>query len=383
VRDTNGAVYGVTYKWRADNSDADLLTASLSENIPIITAGGTSTQTWYYPSPSDCLKCHTAAANYVLGIKTRQLNCAFTYPASGTTDNQLRTLNQLGMFYPAIDESTISNLTQMVGITNQNGSLEDRARSYLDANCSQCHRPGGGGPTFDARYDILLTNQNIINAVLTKGNLGYDNAKVVVPHDVWRSVLYDRMNTLDSTIKMPSLARNLIDTNAVAVIAAWIDSLPGTPALAPPAISPASGTFVGLVNITLQPPDTNAALYYTLNGTLPTTNSALYTGPFTLSTTATVSANAFEPGFNNSVAATGLFTIEPNVLFAYPSSFTNGMFQVKLLGQVGKSYILQATTNFTTWVSLNTNVVSSSPFYMLDSGSTNFQYRYYRVIEQP
>ena len=100
MRDTNGAVYGVTYKWRPDNSDADLLTTNLTEAIPIITPNGLITQLWYFPSPSDCLQCHTAAANYVLGVNARQLNGDNTYP-NGVTDNQLRALNRAGLFYPA------------------------------------------------------------------------------------------------------------------------------------------------------------------------------------------------------------------------------------------------------------------------------------------
>jgi uncharacterized repeat protein (TIGR03806 family) len=379
VRDTNGAVYGVTYKWLPDNSDAVLLSNSLTEAILITNAGGSFIQNWYYPSPADCLTCHTAVANYVLGVNTRQLNGNLAYP-SGVIDNQLRALNVVGLFYPAIDESQIPGFDQLSSVTNTSATLVQRARSYLDANCAQCHRPGGTGPSFDARYDTPLTNQNVINGAVL-ANLGYDNAAVVVPSDVWRSILYDRMNTVSPTIKMPPLARNLIDTNAVLAMAAWINSLGGTPALAPPILTPASGIFTNSVTLTLQPPDTNAALYYTLDGTLPTTNSALYQGPFNLNTSAVVMANAFEAGYVNSVVVSGVFTVVPPLdNFFGPGFAGNGSFQMQFWAPAGQTYILQASSDLLHWSSLGTNAPTSVPFTWVDSNAVNFTNRYYRVI---
>ena len=382
VRDTNGTVYGVTYKWRADNSDADLLDASLNENILITNATGVRTQTWYYPSPADCLTCHTPVANYVLGVNTRQLNASFTYPNSGVTDNQLRVLNQLGLFNPAIDEATIPNLVKMVSVTNLNASLQDRVRSYIDANCSQCHQPTGPGPSFDARYDTPLTNQNLINGSVI-ANLGLDNVHVVTPDDIWRSMLYQRANSLIPGVKMPPLARNLVDTNALATMADWINSLPGTPALAPSAIDPAGGQFAGLVNVTILPPNTNATIYYTLDGSLPTTNSLIYSGSIVLTNSATVTASAFESGFNNSVATSDLFTVVPPIVFISPPTFTNGVFQLELSAATNENYILQASTNLTQWTSISTSTPTSSQFYLTDPNTTNFTRRFYRVLLQP
>src|SRR5262249_34006888 len=160
--------------------------------------------------------------------------------------------------------------------------FENRSRSYLDANCAQCHRPGGAQhANFDARYDTALTNQNLIaGAVVT--DLGIDGAKVIVPQDVWRSLAHVRMNTTDPLIKMPTLARNLVDSAAAAVLAAWINSLPGTPALAPPTLDPPGGTFFDSATVALQHPDAGATLRYTLDNTSPTTNATLYTAPFAL-----------------------------------------------------------------------------------------------------
>ncbi len=380
VRDTNGAVYGVTYKWLPDNSDAQLLTGSVTEAIVITNAGSSYVQNWYYPSPADCLVCHTPVESFVLGVNTRQINGDYIYPATGVTDNQLRTLNRLGLFNPAFDEATITNFEYLSSVTNQNASLVQRVRSYLDINCAQCHQPGGTGITFNASYDTPLTNQNIINA-MAAFSLGYDNAKIVAPSDIWRSVLYERMNTVNPGFKMPPLDRNTIDTNAVQLMAAWINSLGGTPALAPPVLTPASGTFTNEVTLTLLPPDPNATLYYTLDGSLPTTNSTVYTGPIDLTFSAVVTANAFETNFVNSVAVSGTFTIVPPLYsFITPGFQPDGSFQMGYWAPVGPTYVLETSSDLENWIPLSTNTPTSAPFTLVDPEPAGAPYRFYRVV---
>src|SRR5262249_17678363 len=212
VRDRDGGVYGVVYKWRADNSDADLLTSGVTEEIPIRTAaGGTRMQPWYYPSREDCLKCHNSHAGGVLGVKTRQMN----------RGDQLSTWSHLGLFDKAPELTGLSRLAAKDDTTR---SLEDRARSYLDANCSQCHRPGVTAANFDARYDTPLDKQGIVDGpVLIDERI--DHSRVIALHDPWRSIALLRVNTVGD-IRMPPLARNTIDTQGVALLREWVASLP-------------------------------------------------------------------------------------------------------------------------------------------------------------
>ena len=213
VRNATMAVYGVTYKWRADNTDADLLPGAspLDEDIPITTSTGTTRiQRWTYPSRGQCLVCHNSIAKYVLGVKTHQLNGNFTYPSTGRTDNQLRTFAHVGLLNPTPNEAEIPTFLKSVAVTNTSVPVQYRMRSWIDANCSQCHRPGGFGPAFDARFYTPLENQVLVNSM-------------VHFRDIDGSPLYERDNALDDR-KMPPLAKNMVDENAMATLRQWIAS---------------------------------------------------------------------------------------------------------------------------------------------------------------
>jgi uncharacterized repeat protein (TIGR03806 family) len=225
VVDGTGNGYGITYKWRSDNRDADLLRDSLREDVTIKTASGTRKQTWYYPSPSDCLTCHTAAAKFVLGVKTRQLNGRFIYPSTKTTDNQLRTWNYLGLFNPRLDENKIAGLSKLAALDDTKASLTDRARSYLDANCANCHRPGNIiRATFDARFDTPLTKQGLLDSPTVSDSLNVTDPRVIACGEPGRSMLLQRMRRGDQH-RMPPLASAIVDRAALDVLIPWIESL--------------------------------------------------------------------------------------------------------------------------------------------------------------
>ena len=298
VLDPQGGVFGVTYKWRPDNSDADLLKTNLTEEFKIQTANGQRIQNWYYPSQADCLTCHNTNAGLVLGVKTRQVNRNFAYPG-GVSDNELRTWSHLGFFENPPQDSTLSQLPALARSDDASKSIEDRARSYLDANCANCHRPRGTVASFDTRYDTPLQQQNIVGAhVLIDQRI--DNARVVAPNDIWRSLLYARANTTEP-MKMPPLARNEIDTNGMRLLRDWIESLPGPPVLPPPAVSPPGGSFNSRQLVTLKS-DPGASIRYTLDGTIPTTNDLLYEKPVELNSATILRARAFKPGYKQSIS---------------------------------------------------------------------------------
>ena len=224
VRQKGGGVYGVSYRWRGEGHEADLVSTGQNDRIRVTAADGSvREQSWYFPSPMDCLVCHNTNAGDVLGVNARQLNRPATDAATGETDNQLRTWSRLGLFGAPLDDAAIAAAPALVPLDDPHASLEVRARSYLDANCAQCHRPNGAAGYFDARYDTPLAEQGLVDGRLAK-IFGDERARVVCPGDLEHSALYQRMH-VTGELQMPPLAKNVVDETATGVLGQWIQSL--------------------------------------------------------------------------------------------------------------------------------------------------------------
>jgi len=210
MRHPNGDWAGYSYEWKDDLSDAVLLTGNKSKLLP-------NGITWNYPSRAQCMECHTAAAGFTLGPEIAQLNGKNYYPSTGRTANQIATWDQIGLFEGRLDDSPI-DLPALYGPEDTWVSIPLRARSYLHANCSGCHRPDGPAQsTSDFRYNVPIDEMNICD-ILPTTRVG---DRILYPGDPDKSAISLRMHTLGGS-RMPPLGTGIVDDQGTMLIDHWI-----------------------------------------------------------------------------------------------------------------------------------------------------------------
>ncbi len=212
-------VYGLSYRWRVDQTDADLVgEEGLSEVIP----SSSPAQTWRYPSRTECKVCHTPVAGFALSFNTRQFNRLNSY--GGLEQNQVAALSGAGYF--AAPVANVNTLPALANPADTTASLEARVRSYLAANCVQCHQPGGAATgNWDARPQVPTDSAALINGALVN-NAGDAANRFAVPGDLSHSMVLKRVRG-DGVPRMPPLATNDRDLASEQLLIDWItQSLP-------------------------------------------------------------------------------------------------------------------------------------------------------------
>lgn len=212
VRHEDGDWGGYSYEWDDAQKDATLLPSGKTKQLA-------SGNPWSFPSRSDCMRCHTAAAGRALGPELGQLDGDFVYASTNRVANQIKTLEHIGVLAAGKTPDQIVEYPPPFG----DAPIEARARAYLHSNCGGCHRPEGGAArsSLDLRFATSFADTKACGQEPLLDDLGIANAKIVAPGSPDTSVLSRRMHATDAK-RMPPLGRHLVDPQGTALIDDWI-----------------------------------------------------------------------------------------------------------------------------------------------------------------
>jgi uncharacterized repeat protein (TIGR03806 family) len=219
---------GYTYVWNDEQTDAVLLEDPQGRDRAFSiqdkqAPGGRRQQTWHFPSRTECTACHNMAAKYAVGVQTLQMNKDHDY--GDARANQLKTFEQIGLFKKPLSAPP-DELPRLVDYRDESQNRDLRARSYLHANCSHCHRRWGGG---NAEFQLLatfdLSETGTVNIRPGQGTFNIPNAKIIAPREPYRSALFYRISTAGPG-RMPRIGSSVVDEAGVKLIHDWIAHIP-------------------------------------------------------------------------------------------------------------------------------------------------------------
>ena len=217
---------GYPYVWNKTQTEAFLEIAGERLDVSFINNQGNKESFNYsVPNFNQCKGCHVNQNKMKpIGTKARLLNHDYEYPEGSM--NQLKKWSILDMINNLPEISTISH-TPNYNDPND-GTLEERARGWIDINCAHCHRLGAPGETSGLFLNIEEKNKTRLGiykppvaAGRATGNLKY----TISPGSPEKSIMIKRMLSKDPGIMMPELGRKLVHKEGVELVSQWIKNM--------------------------------------------------------------------------------------------------------------------------------------------------------------
>jgi len=213
VKQTNGYAYS-TYVWNDEQTDAVASGGNLDLSVSWIDANGIEHDGDYHvPGLTLCDSCHRGRA---LGLRNRQM----ARGEAGAADDQIAQLVAAGVLdeAPEIREPLVDPFGS--------APLDDRARSYLDANCAHCHARDGSAASTKLYWAREATDAAGLPRCRSTATVdGRD--RVLVPGRPRESEFLARMTSSDPFVRMPRGPSRVPDGAGLAVLSEWVRAMPG------------------------------------------------------------------------------------------------------------------------------------------------------------
>ncbi len=225
-REPDGWV-GLPYIWNAQQTEANLEIAGEFVDVSWIDESGKEqTNNYIIPNANQCKGCHSQNdVMQPLGPKARHLNRDFAY-ADGA-HNQLSYWTE----HKALSGAPDPNEAPRLAVWNDpsTGTLDERARAWLEINCAHCHNPVG--PARNSGLELFASEKNpvkwgIFKTPVAAGRGTGGHKFDIVPGHPDDSILMFRILSQETGIMMPELGKRMIHAEGVELMREWIAAMP-------------------------------------------------------------------------------------------------------------------------------------------------------------
>jgi len=204
----------------------------------------------------------------------------------------------------AINIPSLTGSTAYVGFTGGSGGLTAVQKILTWSFSSPMNTQEVATPTFNPVAGTYSSTQSVAISDATSGATIYYTTDDTTP--TTSSTQYTVPITVSSTTTIEAIAAASGMTNSAVATATYTI----TTQVATPTFNPAGGTYSSTQSVAILDATGGSTIYYTTNGTTPTTSSTQYTVPITVSSTTTIKAIAAASGMTNSTVAMATYTIQ-------------------------------------------------------------------------
>jgi hypothetical protein len=226
--------------------------------------------------------------------------------------------------WPVNIPSTVGNTSAFVGFTGGTGGLT-ALQQILSWTMTSGSGGGGGAvatPTFSEPGGTYLGTQTVSLSDTTTGATIFYTLDGTQPGTTagGSTKQYSGALSVTSTETINALATaSGMTTSGVANATYTIESQVATPTF-----SPVGGNYTSAQNVTISTISSGATIHYTTDGSTPTVNSTVYSGPVVVSASETLKAIATQSGFFDSNVGSATYTISSGGGGGGGINFTNG-----------------------------------------------------------
>ncbi len=322
------------------------------------------------PAPTFSPTQGTYSAEQSVTISDTDSSAAIYY----TTDGSTPTVNSTEYTDPITVSST--ETINAIALDSSSGGYIESAVASATYTISASAPTPAATPTFSVPSGTYASAQTVTISDATTGATIYYTTDGTTP--TTSSSQYTSPISVSTTETIEAIATASGYSSSAVASATYTISLGVTAA---PTFSPAAGTYTSVQTVTISDSTTGASIYYTTNGTTPTTGSTVYSSPISVSSSETLEAIAAASGYSSSAVASAAYTInlpsfgapsgsQPESISIQPGATTGNTATISVVGTNGFSGTVNLNCSITPVAANDPPTCALSPPSVTLSGAT-------------